>query len=159
KGAITNSSFHDAPDGWAVGFYTANGFTISDNEFIRLNNALKGDNGTDTGMFTAQNLAVQRNYFAYLRRMGAEFQGACNHFLFTDNYYEKPVLSSVENENLSTFAWSIIFNGQTTRDCQVHRNYINTLERPDGHGCRVGFEIGPGFDLSDNYVNGTFNVV
>jgi hypothetical protein len=90
--------------------------------------------------------------------MGIELQGGGNHSVVQDNYYENAVLSSNVNDNLSTFAYSII--ADQSENNIVRRNTAVDTDRPDGTGVRVGIEIGGTNTLvTENYIVGMFNVL
>jgi hypothetical protein len=90
--------------------------------------------------------------------MAIEYQGGGYDTVVQDNYYENPVMTNVFNQNLSTFAYSLIADRSV--GTIARRNTIIAPERPDGTGVRVGFEIGGDNALvEDNYSVGTESVV
>jgi hypothetical protein len=88
-----------------------------------------------------------------MKGMGFEFQGTAANCVFQDNWFEHPTLSSVYNQNLNSMAFSLILDRGS--NITIQRNTVIAPERPDGTGCRVGFEVGGDNTLvSDNYING-----
>ena len=147
---ITNSSFHDSPGGWGIGFFKGSGLTIADNEFVNILNGIKSNNGGDT----AHDITITRNYFSGIRRMFAELQGQVKNFELSDNYVENPVLSSNFNDNIHSLGFSVIYHGDETRNARILRNTIKCPQRPDGTGVRLAFELGNNFTVEDNYIDG-----
>lgn len=152
--SITNNSFGPINADNGVYGYNWDNLTIANNEFL---NGNEGIHVTDFGN-QSQNLTIEQNYFSGLHRMGIELQGGGNHSVVQDNYYENAVLTSNVNQNLSTFAYSII--ADQSENNIVRRNTAIDTNRPDGTGVRVGIEIGgTNTQVSDNYIVGTDNVL
>ena len=147
---ITNSSFHDSPGGWGIGFYKGSGLTIADNAFVNITNGIKSNNVGNT----AHDITITRNYFSGIRRMFAELQGQVQNFELSDNYVENPVLAGSFSQNNDCLGFSVIYHGDETRNARVVRNTILCPQRPDGTGVRLAFEIGNNFTVEDNYING-----
>jgi hypothetical protein len=151
---ITNNSFGPINADNGVYGYNWDNLTIANNEFL---NGNEGIHVTDFGN-QSQNLTIEQNYFSGLHRMGIELQGGGNHSVVQDNYYENAVMTSDVNQNLSTFAYSII--ADQSENNIVRRNTAVDTDRPDGTGVRVGIEIGGTNTLvTDNYIVGTDNVL
>ncbi len=152
--SITNNSFDpiDADNG-IYGYYW-DGLTIANNEFV---NGPEGIHVVDHSN-NSHDLLIEQNYFSGIRRMGLEYQGGGFNTIVQDNWYEQPSLTANFNENNDTFAYSII---ATESDGTIaRRNVIVAPERPDGVGCRIGFEIGGTNALiEDNYVSGVNHIV
>ncbi|HWP40194.1 MAG TPA: right-handed parallel beta-helix repeat-containing protein [Tepidisphaeraceae bacterium] len=126
--------------------YNWDGLTIANNHFLNGNQAIHVIAHQDD----SRDLLIEQNYFAGLRRMGVEVQGGGINTIVQDNYYEKPVMSGQFEQNMSTFAYSII--ADRSRGTRVRRNTSIAPERPDGTGVRIIFELG-GQDVvcEDNY--------
>ena len=86
--------------------------------------------------------------------MGIELQGGGHDAIIQDNFYENPDMTSNFHDNDSTFAYSII-DDQSEGNI-IRRNTALTMDRPDGVGVRIGFEVGGDNTLvTENYVVGT----
>ncbi|WP_428940486.1 NPCBM/NEW2 domain-containing protein [Fontivita pretiosa] len=151
---ITNNRFTSiAGDNGIFGYYWDN-LRIANNEFLNGNEGIHVIDHSDN----SRNLLIEQNYFAYLRRMGIEYQGGGHNTIIQDNFYEKPVMSGNFHDNDSTFAYSIIADRSV--GTIVRRNTSIAPERPDGTGVRVIFEIGGDNALiEDNYSVGGNHVV
>ena len=151
KLTITNCSFTESRRGMAFYAWRGEDWYFADNEFINTNGGIKSNNGGAT----SKRIRIERNYFTGTSRMACEMQGQVDGFWFIDNFYEKPVFeSSVFKDNDSTFAFSLIYHGDSTRDFHILRNTVLAPERPDGTGVRLAFEVGNNAIVRDNYVNG-----
>jgi hypothetical protein len=148
--AITNNSFGPLQtDNGIYGYYWDN-LTIANNEFIHGN---EGIHLTDFGNLS-KNLLIEQNYFSHLHRMGIELQGGGHDAIIQDNYYDTPDMTPNFHDNDSTFAYSII--DDTSEGNIIRRNTAISLERPDGVGVRIAFEVGgDNTQVTDNYVVGT----
>jgi hypothetical protein len=101
----------------------------------------------------SRNLLVEQNYLSGIRGMGMEFQGTAENLKFFDNYFENPNLSTDPNQNNNSIAFSLILD--KSRNIEIRRNTVVALNRPDGIGCRLGFELGGDNGIfEDNYING-----
>jgi hypothetical protein len=146
---FSNNRIENAPMG-IYGYYWTN-LTINNNEFVNDNQGMHLDTLADN---TSSGLLIEQNYFSGIRRMGIEYQGAGINSIIQDNYYEKPVLSSVQSQNDSVMAYSVIADRSV--GTIARRNVVIAPERPDGLGVRVGFEIGGDNALVEqNYIIGT----
>lgn len=133
--------------------YGYKGLTIRCNEFDGLGAGMhidaQGDDNSVNG-----DLLVELNWLHRIKGMGCEFQGAASNLIFQDNWFEHPNLSSVFASNNNSFAFSLIL--AKSRDIIIRRNYVLSLEKPDGTGDRIAFEIGgDNTQVYDNYVNTT----
>lgn len=150
---ISNNLFTGYTGGFGIYGYNYNGLTINNNEFVNITAGMHIDAFGGSG-----NLVVQANYLTGVKGMGLEFQGTATNLKFLDNWYEKPNLSTNFNANKTTFAYSLILD--KSKDIVIARNVVLAPERPDGVGCRVGFEVGgDNAMVEDNYVNGINHVV
>ena len=147
---IADNTFINARRGMAMYMWTGDNWLIADNAFLDTNGGIKSNNAGAT----AHNIRILRNYWSGTSRMGAELQGQVDGFWFQDNFYENPVMSSNFQDNISTFAFSLIYHGVTTRNAHINRNTVLAPQRPDGTGVRLAFEGGNDLDISDNYING-----
>ncbi len=149
--SITNCSFTDSRKGMAFFAFRGEDWLFADNEFINTNGGIKSNN---VGA-TSKRIRIERNYFNGTSRMAVELQGQVDGFWFVDNYYENPVFESATfKDNDSTFAFSLIYHGDSTRDVHILRNVVLAPQRPDGTGVRLAFEVGNNAEVRDNYVNG-----
>jgi hypothetical protein len=138
------------PSGFGIYGYNYENLTITNNEIV---NVKTGGMHIDA-YGNSRNLLVQQNYLSGIHGMGMEFQGTADTLKFYDNYYENPDLSNNFNDNHNTLAYSFILD--KSRNIEVKRNTAIAGNRPDGAGCRLGFELGGDNALvEDNYVNGT----
>jgi hypothetical protein len=145
---ISNNYFTNYTCVFAIYGYNYDGLTISGNQMVNLTAGIHIDAFGGSG-----NLMVQQNYLTGIKGMGMEFQGSATNLTFQDNWYEHPNLSSVYNQNLNSMAFSLILD--KSRDITIRRNTVIAPERPDGTGCRVGFELGGDNTLcEDNYIDG-----
>jgi len=147
---ITNNLFTNYTGGFGIYGYNYNTLTIANNEFVNLSAGAHCDaqNPTNCG-----NLLAEKNYLVGMKGMGFEFQGTAKNCVFQDNWFEHPNLSSVFNQNLNSMAFSLILDRGS--NITIQRNTVIAPERPDGTGCRVGFEVGGDNTLvTDNYING-----
>ncbi|WP_428938767.1 glycosyl hydrolase family 28-related protein [Fontivita pretiosa] len=143
---ITNCVFNPIRGDNGIYGYNWDGLTIANNHFLNGNQAIHVIAHEDA----SRNLLIEQNYLAGLRRMGVEVQGGGINTIVQDNYYEKPVMTEKFEQNMSTFAYSII--ADRSRGTRVRRNTSIAPERPDGTGVRIIFELG-GQDVvcEDNY--------
>jgi hypothetical protein len=151
---ITNNTF-DAirGDNGIYGFYW-DGLLIANNAFMNGNEGMHMIDHSGS----SRDLTIEQNYFSGLHRMGVEYQGGGWNTLVQDNYYENPVLFGSESQNLDVFAYSIV--ADKSNNTVVRRNYARGVERPDGRGVRVMYELGGfGLQMYDNYSEGGFNVI
>jgi hypothetical protein len=147
---ITNNLFTNYTGGFGIYGYNYNTLVIANNEFVNLSAGAHCDaqNPTNCG-----NLLAEQNYLVGMKGMGFEFQGTAKNCVFQDNWFEHPNLSSVFNQNLNSMAFSLILDRGS--NITIQRNTVIAPERPDGTGCRVGFEVGGDNTLvTDNYING-----
>lgn len=105
-------------------------------------------------------LYIQRNGFTRIRRMAVEIQGQgdTQNVVVEDNYYADPDMKDADMDSI--FALSVV--PETARGVVIRRNYIESYERPDGIGCRIGIEVagnrdgpGPGPLVEENWIRGT----
>jgi hypothetical protein len=151
---ITNNSFTKIGGNNGIYGYYWDNLTIANNAFLDGNEGIHVVDHSNSG----NNLLIEQNYFSGLHRMGIEYQGGGSNTVVQDNYYENPVLMSNVNQNLDTFAYSIV--ADRSANTVVRRNYAHGPDRPDGWGVRVMFELGgKGLDMYDNYSEGGFNVI
>jgi hypothetical protein len=102
-------------------------------------------------------LLVEQNYIKGAKGMGMEFQGTAAGLTFQDNWFEHPNLSSDATKNGSSMAFSLILD--KSKDIVIRRNVVIAPERPDGKGCRIGFELGGDNSVAeDNYIDGVNHV-
>ncbi len=147
---ITNNLFTGYNSSFGIYGYNYNNLTIANNEFIDVTAGMHIDWGGGP-------ILVEQNYMKGLKGMGMEFQSTGKGLVFQDNYYEKPDLSPIFASNNGTMAYSLILDKAS--DITIRRNSVIAPERPDGKGCRVGFELGGDNTMvSDNYINGINNV-
>jgi hypothetical protein len=145
---ITNNSFTGDCGVFAIYGYNYDGLTISNNEVVDTTAGFHID-----AHGASDHLVVSKNYISGVRGMGMEFQGSATNLKFLDNVYEHPRLSSDYNRNLNSMAFSLILDKSS--DIEIKRNMVIAPERPDGTGCRVGFEVGGDNTIvEDNYING-----
>jgi hypothetical protein len=151
---ITNNSFATIDGDNGVYGYYWDDLVIANNEFLNGNEGIHVIDHSDR----SRDLLIEQNYFANLRRMAIEYQGGGHDTVVQDNYYEKPWLTGVWEQNMSTFAYSLIADRSV--GTIARRNTVIAPERPDGTGVRIGFEMG-GDDarVEDNYSEGTEAVV
>lgn len=129
--------------------YNRDQLVVANNEFIALVGGLHIDgfdpNGADS--------VFEQNFLSGLKRMGFELQTYGLRTIVQDNWYEKPVMSASFHDNDGTMAFSLIMDRSI--GTRILRNTVLAPERPDGVGCRIGFEVG-GDDciVQDNYING-----
>jgi len=148
--AITNNRIENNPHVAIYGYYW-DGLTIANNELVNGNQGMHLDTLGDN---SSKNLLIEQNYISGMRRMGVEYQGAGINTIVQDNYYENPVLSSVQSENNDVMAFSVI--ADRSIGTIARRNTVIAPQRPDGWGVRVGFEIGGDNALVEqNYIVGT----
>ncbi|HVT90625.1 MAG TPA: NPCBM/NEW2 domain-containing protein [Tepidisphaeraceae bacterium] len=150
---ITNNYFTGYQGSFGIYGYNYQGLTISNNQFVNISAGMHIDAFGGCG-----NLLVEQNYMTGLKGMGMEFQGRADGDVFQDNWYEHPFLSSNFHSNDGTMAYSLILAGST--NITIQRNIVIAPERPDGTGCRIGFEVGGDNCLIvDNYIDGVNNAV
>jgi hypothetical protein len=150
---ITNNYFTGYTGGFGVYGYNYNGLTIANNEFVNITAGMHIDAFSNSG-----NLLVEQNYLSGTKRMGFEFQSSATNLVFQDNWYEHPNLSSSFAVNSDSMAYSLILDKSS--NITIRRNVVIAPERPDGVGCRIGFEVGGDNTLvEDNYINGVNHVV
>jgi hypothetical protein len=143
---ITNNNFDRIDGDNGVHGYNWANLRIANNSFRN------GEEGIHVVDFTDQshNLTIEQNYFSNLHRMGVEVQGGGSDTLVQDNFYENPSMTSNPDDNMSTFAYSII--ADHSRGTVVRRNTSIAPERPDGKGVRIIFELGgENVKCYDNY--------
>src|SRR5262245_38124160 len=144
---ITNNYFTNYTSAFAIYGYNYNGLTIANNEVVNTSAGFHIDAFGGSG-----NLLVEQNYISGVKGMGMEFQGTASNLVFQDNVYENPNLSSVYNQNLNSMAYSLILDNSS--NITIRRNTVFAPQRPDGTGCRVGFEMGgDNAVIEDNYIN------
>lgn len=149
---ITNNLFTGGPFGIFGTNYA--GLVVSNNEFVDLAACCH----IDALASGCGNLLVEQNYMKGSRGMGLEFQSAAVNLIYQDNWFEKPTLSTTASKNTSSMAFSLILSRSSK--IKILRNVVIAPERPDGIGCRIGFEVGGDDTLvEDNYVNGINHVL
>jgi hypothetical protein len=143
---ITNCVFDPISGDNGIYGYNWKNLTIANNAFLNGNEGIH----VVAHQIASSDLLIEQNYFSGLRRMAVEVQGGGVDTVVQDNYYENPVMSEKFEENMSTFAYSII--SDRSRHTRVRRNTSLAPERPDGTGVRIIFELG-GEDVvcEDNY--------
>lgn len=140
--------------GMALYGYYWDGLTVANNDFLNCVQGIHVDDHSNN----SKNLLIEQNVFSGIRRMGVEYQGGGTNTIVQDNWYEKPVMTSVRAENGSTFAFSIVADRSV--GTIARRNVIYAPERPDGVGVRIGFETGgDGTLVENNYVYGINQVL
>jgi hypothetical protein len=146
---ITNCVFDPIRGDNGIYGYNWKNLTIANNAFLNGNEGIH----LVAHDVSSANLLIEQNYFSGLRRMGVEVQGGGVDTVVQDNYYENPVITEKFEENMSTFAYSII--SDRSRHTRVRRNTSIAPQRPDGTGVRIIFELG-GEDVvcEDNYSTG-----
>lgn len=145
---ITNNYFTNYSSSFAIYGYNYDGLTISNNEVVDTTAGFHIDAHGQSG-----NLLVSQNFISGVKGMGMEFQGSASNLKFEDNWYEHPNLSSDYNRNLNSMAYSLILDKSS--NIEIRRNTVIAPERPDGTGCRVGFEVGGDNTIvEDNYIDG-----
>jgi hypothetical protein len=151
---ITNNVFNPINMENGIWAYYWNNLLIANNAFIGGIEGMHLVNHDDKG----RDLVIEQNYFANLKRMAIEYQAGGWNTIVQDNYYENPVLTTNVNQNLDTFAYSIV--ADRSHNSIIRRNVANAPERPDGQGVRVMFELG-GFNIQcyDNLSIGGLNVI
>jgi hypothetical protein len=151
---ITNNVFNPIKMENGIWGYYWNNLLIANNAFIDGIEGMHLINHDDKG----RDLVIEQNYFANLRRMAIEYQAGGWNTVVQDNHYENPVLTSNVNQNLDTFAYSIV--ADRSQNTITRRNTAIAPERPDGYGVRVMFELG-GFNIQcyDNYSIGGYNSI
>jgi hypothetical protein len=150
---ITNNYFTGYNGGFGIYGYNYNTLTIANNEFVNVQAGMHID-----AFYNSGNLLVEQNYVTGAKGMGMEFQSTATNLVFQDNWFEHPNLSSNFSTNNNSFAYSLILDKSS--NIIIRRNVVIAPERPDGVGCRVGFEAGGDNSLvEDNYVNGINNVL
>jgi hypothetical protein len=149
---VTNCYF-TGHSGFAMYGYNYNTLTIANNELIDIQAGFHIDAFGNSG-----NLLVEQNYIKGAQGMGMEFQSTANNLVFQDNWYEHPDLSTKFSDNNNSFAYSLILDKSS--NIQIRRNVVIAPERPDGVGCRIGFEVGgDNTTVEDNYINGVNHVL
>lgn len=152
ESAITNCLFRGTC-GFGIYGYNYRNLEIANNEFANIVAGAHID-----GRSIGDDLIVRENWLHGLKGMGLEFQGSGARKTFLDNFYELPRLSSVFHENDGCMAFSLILDNSS--DILIARNTVLAPERPDGTGCRVGFEVGGDNCLvTDNLVDGINHVL
>jgi hypothetical protein len=135
----------------AFGMYTDFGYnnlTIANNEFVNISAGIHLDANNSSA-----NLLAEQNYFVGMKGMGMEFQDNATGLIFQDNWYEHPNLSATYAQNTNSMAFSLILDKGS--NITIQRNAVIAPERPDGVGCRIGFEVGGDNSIvQDNYING-----
>ncbi|HVT90458.1 MAG TPA: NPCBM/NEW2 domain-containing protein [Tepidisphaeraceae bacterium] len=151
---ITNNTFDPiSADNGIYGYYWDN-LTIANNSFL---NGNEGIHVVDFGD-VSKDLLIEQNYFSGLHRMGIEYQGGGSNTIVQDNYYENPVMTKNFQDNMSTFAYSII--ADRSEGTIIRRNTAIAPDRPDGTGVRIVFEVGGDNTLVEqNYSVGSNHVL
>lgn len=145
---ITNNYFTGYNCSFTIYGYNYNTLTIANNELVNVNAGFHIDAFGNSG-----NLLVEQNYITGAKGMGMEFQSTASNLVFQDNWYENPNLSTVRSVNNGTMAYSLILD--KSQNITIRRNIVIAPQKPDGIGCRVGFEVGGDNTLvEDNYING-----
>lgn len=148
KNSKINNSVFRGTQSYAVYGYNYDTLQMLNNEFYDCGAAFHID-----ALAAGLNSRFAENYMKGTRGMGMEFQTAPSGVVFEDNWYEHPTLSSTFVQNNSSFAFSLI--ADQGKNIAIHRNVCIAPERPDGVGCRIGFEVGGDNTLvDDNYING-----
>jgi hypothetical protein len=152
---ITNNYFTGYNCSFAIFGLYYNTLTLANNEFVNVNAAVHIDALHFSG---SGNLLVEQNYITGTHGMGLEFQSEATNLVFQDNWFENPSLSSVFAQNNGCMAFSLILDSSS--NITIRRNVVIAPQRPDGKGCRIGFEVGGDNTLvEDNYVNGINHVL
>jgi hypothetical protein len=159
---ITNNLFTDFTldnFGYGIFGYCYKGLTVANNEFIAIPAGMHVDaqgapGECGPGLF-------EQNYFSAIGKSasapgigpGMELQSAPDHVTLQDNWFEHPSLSTVYTDNEYSYAFTVPLDSST--NTEIRRNTVIAPERPDGTGCRIGFEVG-GFNttIEENYLNG-----
>jgi hypothetical protein len=151
---ITNNTFDPINGDNGIYGYNWDNLVIANNEFYNGNEGIHLIAHWDP----SPNLLIEQNYFSGLRRMGIEIQGGGRNTIVQDNHDEKPAMTARFEDNLSTFAYSIIADRSV--GTRIRRNTAICPERPDGTGVRIVFEVG-GDDclVEENYVVGGNHVL
>jgi hypothetical protein len=151
---ITNNYFTGyGGNGFAIYGYNYNTLTIANNEVVNVAAGFHIDAFYDSG-----NLLVEQNYITGAKGMGMEFQSSATNLTFQDNWFENPNLSTTFNSNNNSMAFSLILDKSS--NVTIRRNTVIAPKRPDGVGCRMGFEVGGDNTLvEDNYINGVNHVL
>lgn len=146
---ITDNLFTGYNCSFAIYGYGRDKLVIANNEFIDINAGIHLD---DFDPNDSDDL-FEQNYFSGVKGMGIELQSNGARTIVQDNWYEHPNLSPTFVQNNGTMAFSIILDRSV--DTIIRRNVVIAPERPDGVGCRIGFEVGGDNCLvEDNYING-----
>lgn len=150
---ITNNLFRNFKSGFAIMSYAGyDGLNLSNNELVNIALGFHVDGG-GTGLLVEQNYMV-----GIAGGPGMEFQSAAIGAIFQDNVFEHPVLvsnkgCSVQPNNCYSYAYSLPLNN--SKDVMIRRNKVIAPERPDGVGCRIGFETGgTNMIVEQNYIDG-----
>ncbi|HMB96074.1 MAG TPA: right-handed parallel beta-helix repeat-containing protein, partial [Tepidisphaeraceae bacterium] len=151
---ITNNLFTgNSGGGFGIYGYNYNNLTLANNEFVSTTAAAHIDAQGSAGQNNNKNLLAEQNYMIGMKGMGFEFQGNAIGVIVQDNWFEHPNLSTTPSQNTNSMAFSLILD--KAQNIVAQRNTVIAPERPDGLGCRVGFEIGGDNSLvTDNYING-----
>lgn len=150
---ISNNYFTGYNCSFSIYGYNYDGLTIANNEFVNVNAGMHID-----AFGNSRDLLVEQNYITGAKGMGMEFQSSATDLVFQDNWYEHPNLSTVQQQNSGTMAFSLILD--KSQNILIRRNVVIAPERPDGIGCRIGFEVGGDNTLvEDNYINGINHVL
>lgn len=155
QNSLISENYFSNPNAGGFGIYGYNyrNLTIKNNDLINLAAGMHVDAFGNSG-----DLLVQNNYIHGARGMGLEFQGAATNLKFIGNWYEHPELSSDFNRNNNSFAFSLILDKSS--NILIKGNTVIAPERPDGTGCRIGFEVGGDNTLvTENYINGVNHTI
>jgi hypothetical protein len=149
---ITNNVFDPIQgDSGIYGYYATN-LLVANNEF---KNGLEGCHVIDHSN-SSTGLIIEQNFCSGLSRLAIEVQGGWRGAIIQDNWYESPVLSSINANNLSCFAFSI--PAAESDHNIVRRNVGLAPLKPDGQGMRCFIELGgTNVDCYDNYGDGGYN--
>jgi hypothetical protein len=159
---ITNNLFSDFASGsFAYGLlgYCYADLVVANNELVGIPAGMHVD--AQGGPGACGPAVFEQNYFSDIGRSatmsgigpGMELQSSPDHVTLQDNWFEHPSLSSAFHENDYSYAYSVPLGGST--NTLIRRNVVIAPERPDGTGCRIGFEVG-GVNtvVEENYLAG-----
>ncbi len=148
---FTSVNYHAA---FAIYGYNRDRLTVANNEAVNLP-AFAHIDSFNSG---DRDSVFEQNYMSGLKGMGMELQGWGINTIVQDNVFEHPNLSTDFHTNDNSMAYSIIMDKSV--GSIIRRNTVIAPERPDGTGCRIGFEVGgDNTVVEQNYVNGVNHVL